>query len=358
MAKRNIFKPLSPYSKNAGLPPGALHEADEESLKVEIDIMQYNRDSFSEERISRSELSGLSPAGENVLWINISGTGDSSILKELETKFTINHLSLEDIQNTEHRPKIDDFGNYIHFILKMLTWDQKIRSISNEQVSIILGKNYVISIQEKPGDVFDNIRDRIRNGRGRVRHEDADYLSYALIDAIVDNYFLICDRLQEEQEILEENANVSNSKETFRNIHHLKKQIILLRKSVWPLREILISIQKDDFELIREKTLQYYRDIFDHLLFIVDLVEQLREMLSGLQESLISTISFEMNNVMKVLTIIATIFIPLTFVAGIYGMNFSYMPELTYKWGYFVVLGFMILVFIIMIFFFKKKKWL
>ncbi|MBI9097848.1 MAG: magnesium/cobalt transporter CorA [Spirochaetaceae bacterium] len=358
MAKRNIFKPLSPYSKNAGLPPGALHETDEESLQVEIDIMQYNRDSFSEERISRSELSGLSPAGENVLWINISGTGDSSILKELETKFTINHLSLEDIQNTEHRPKIDDFGNYIHFILKMLTWDQKIRSISNEQVSIILGKNYVISIQEKPGDVFDNIRDRIRNGRGRVRHEDADYLSYALIDAIVDNYFLICDRLQEEQEILEENANVSNSKETFRNIHHLKKQIILLRKSVWPLREILISIQKDDFELIREKTLQYYRDIFDHLLFIVDLVEQLREMLSGLQESLISTISFEMNNVMKVLTIIATIFIPLTFVAGIYGMNFSYMPELTYKWGYFGVLGFMILVFIIMIFFFKKKKWL
>lgn len=357
MKENILFRPSSFHSKKVGLPPGSLLEHKEENQPVEITTICYNKDSFSEQTINFNQLDSLEIKNDEILWINISGVYDSALLKKLSEIFNMNSLSLEDIQNTEHRPKIDDFGNYIHAILKMLTWNENSQTICSEQVSIILGKNYVISIQERPGDVFDIIRDRIRNSRGRLRQKNADYLSYGLIDAIVDNYFLVSDKLQEEQEILEESANVENSKETFRKIHFLKKEMIKLRKSVWPLREILISILKGDFELISGKTHQYYKDIFDHLLFLVDMVEQLREMLSGLQESLISTISFEMNNVMKVLTIIATIFIPLTFVAGIYGMNFAYMPELTYRWGYFAVLGAMFLIFILMLLFFKRKRW-
>lgn len=357
MKNIRIFRPTSFQSKKAGLPPGSLLESHENNQKVEIDIMCYNKDSFTEQKINHDQLENIERKKNEILWINITGTGDSELLKKLAKLYDMHSLSLEDIQNTEHRPKIDDFGNYIHTILKMLTWDENNRTLINEQVSIILGKNFIISIQERPGDVFDVIRERIRKSLGRVRHENADYLAYVLIDAIVDNYFIVSDQLQEEQELLEESATAENSKETFKKIHSLKKEIIKLRRSVWPLREILINILKGDFELISGKTHKYYKDVFDHLLFLVDLVEQLREMLSGLQESLISTISFEMNNVMKVLTIIATIFIPLTFVAGIYGMNFSFMPELSYHWGYFIVLGVMFLIFLIMMFFFKRKKW-
>jgi magnesium transporter len=356
--KNTIKDKMSHYSNYAGLPPGTLINHEGNSVSAQMDLTIYNKDTFQEMKLESSDLSELSFDENKFVWINIIGSMNRELLKKVGEKFELNHLSIEDIQNSSHRPKIDDFGNYIHTILKMLMWDENHETLLSEQINILWGANYVISIQERSGDVFDNIRDRIRTNKGRVRKAGADYLAYALIDALVDNYFIICDHLQEQQEILDEYAVVEKSKETFQKIHQLKKQLITLRKSIWPLREILLTIQKEEIELISESTYKYFKDVYDHTLFIIDLVEQLREILTGLQESQISMISFDMNNVMKVLTIISTIFIPLTFIVGVYGMNFLYMPELTYKWGYFIVLGIMFLLFIIMMIFFKRKKWI
>lgn len=354
MRKRRI----SQNSQRAGLPPGTLVNKTKDSESVKIELIRFNKDTFEEKTINQSELKNIKHDDESILWINIIGSNNPDLLKELGHIFDLNNLSIEDIQNTEHRPKIDAFNSYMHTVLKMLMWDETANKVRSEQINIIWGKNYVLSIQEREGDVFNIIRDRLKSNNGRIRKEGADYLSYSLIDALVDNYFIVCDHLQDQQEILEEDVDLEKTKETFQSIHLLKKQLIKVRKSIWPLREILLTIQKDDFDLISESTYKYFKDVYDHTLFIIDLVEQLREILTGLQESQISMISFEMNNVMKVLTIIATIFIPLTFIAGVYGMNFSYMPELAYRWGYFIILGFMFVLFIIMIFFFKKKKWL
>ncbi|MDA3809947.1 MAG: magnesium/cobalt transporter CorA [Spirochaetaceae bacterium] len=345
------------YIKNIGLPPGSLFKAMEHAQEAELEIFSYDKESYESKKINFDELDSDKIVKNKVLWLNIIGT-DSKILEKLGNTFSLKFLSLEDIQNTDHRPKIDEFENYIHTIVKMLSWDDQFKMVQSEQINILWGKNFVISIQERKGDVFNSIRDRIRKDQGRVRNKGADYLAYALIDALVDNYFLVCENLQEEYEILEDSLNNKKPKEFLKKIHRLKKEIILLRKSIWPLREILITIHKGEYNLVSKDSYNYFKDIYDHSLFIIDMIELLRELLTGLQESLISTVSFDMNNIMKVLTIISTIFIPLTFIAGIYGMNFINMPELAYKWSYFIVLGGMFFIFIMMMLFFKRKKWL
>lgn len=355
--RKNPIK-ISSNSMKVGLPPGFLIDDKNQVQESTIELMIYNRETHSECTITQADLAELSLEEDKEHWINIVGSKDSELLRTLGKRFHLNHLSVEDVQNCEHRPKIDDFTDYIHTNLKMLTWDEQNKVVLSEQINIIWGGNFVISVQERAGDVFDVIRNRIKNKRGRITKEGSAYLSYALIDAIVDNYFVICDRLQEENDALEESAGIDNPKKIFGQIRLLKKELIMLRKSIWPVREILLTIQKGDFELIPESSLKYFKDIYDHSLSIIDMIEQMREILTSLQESLISSISFEMNNVMKVLTIISTIFIPLTFVAGIYGMNFIYMPELAYRWSYFIVLGGMFLLFILMMIFFKKKKWI
>lgn len=358
MKKSKIAGRWSLFVKNAGLPPGALVERNGSTPDPELEIYRYGTDSQKQEKIAKGDIASLGTSGTDVLWINVVGNGDADVLRLLESRFDLSSLTLERIQNGGQRPGIYDFGHYLHVIVKMVTWDSPGNAIATEQVSLILGQGYVISIQERAGDLFDPVRERIAKGRGRVRGKGADYLFYALIDSVVDNLFLLCDTLQEQEEILEDIAMYESSSDTFQKINHLKSQLILMRRAVWPLRELLTAIQKDEFQLISGDNLKYFRDVLDHDLIIVDMIEHSREVLNSLYESKITNISVEMNNVMKVLTIIATIFIPLTFVAGIYGMNFSYMPELIWRWGYFAVLGFMAVIFIAMLIFFKHKKWL
>ena len=230
--------------------------------------------------------------------------------------------------------------------------------IKAEQVSVILGSNFVISFQEIPGDVFDPIRDRIRNAKGRIRKMGADYLAYALLDAIVDNYFIILEKLGEKIEDMEEALVQNPTPETLQTIHHLKRETIFLRKSVWPLREVINSLERKESALIQEKTLIYIRDVYDHTIQVIDSVETFRDLVSGMLDIYLSSISNKMNNVMRVLTIIATIFIPLTFVAGIYGMNFKFMPELEWPMSYPLVWIIMIGITLSMIVYFRKKEWL
>jgi len=265
---------------------------------------------------------------------------------------------MEDIANTDQRPKIEDFESYLFAVLKMLSYDEKEGEIIVEQLSLILGPSWVISFQENEGDVFDPIRERIRGAQGRIRKMGADYLVYALIDAVVDNYFIAIEKIGEKIEDIEDELVASPSPETLRAIHNLKRQMIVLRKSVWPLREVISRLERWESQLISKLTDIYLRDVYDHTIQVIDAIETYRDMLSGMLDIYLSSVSNRMNEVMKVLTIIATIFIPLTLVAGIYGMNFSYMPELKWDWGYPMVLSIMLAIGLVMLIYFRKKKWL
>jgi len=293
-----------------------------------------------------------------VTWINIDGIQRIDVIEKIGKYFSLHPLALEDIVNTGQRPKMEDFVDYIFVVLKMLYYDEKERETKAEQLSLVLGPNWVISFQENEGDVFDPIRERIRADKGRIRKMGADYLVYALIDAVVDNYFIILEKIGEKIEEIEDELVANPAPETLQAIHNLKRQMIFLRKSVWPLREVISRLERWESQLINKSTDIYLRDVYDHTIQVIDAIETFRDMLSGMLDIYLSSVSNRMNEVMKVLTIIATIFIPLTLVAGLYGMNFRYMPELEWPWGYPLVLFFMFAIGVLMLIYFRKKKWL
>lgn len=347
-------------SKKAGLPPGTIvHIGEKKVEKVRITIVDYDETNFEEKEAKTIQECFPFKDKPTTTWINIEGVHEPDIIEKIGGHFSLHPLLLEDIANTEQRPKMEDYGEYIFIVLKMLSYDEKTKEVKAEQVSLIFGSNFVISFQEGiQGDVFDPVRERIRNGKGRTRKMGADYLAYALVDAIVDNYFLILEKLGEKIEDVEEELVTNPASETLRGIHHLKREMIFLRKSVWPLREVISCLERGESTLIKESTKIYLRDVYDHTIQVIDTVETFRDMLSGMLDIYLSSISNRMNQIMKVLTIIATIFIPLTFIVGIYGMNFEYMPELEWPGSYFVLLGIMAIIAIFMLTYFRKKGWL
>jgi magnesium transporter len=294
----------------------------------------------------------------SVTWLDVDGTHDIETIRKLGECYGLHPLVQEDILNTDQRPKLEDYGDYLYIVLKMLSHDERSGEIRSEQVSLILGRSFVISFQEgKEGDVFGPIRERIRSGKGRIRKTGADFLAYSLIDAVVDSYFVIMEKLGESVDILEERLVDRPSPETLHGIHALKKEMIFLRKSVWPLREVIGALERGDSGLIQEPTRAYLRDVYDHTIQVIETIETFRDMVTGMLDIYLSSLSNRLNEVMKVLTIIATLFMPLTFLAGVYGMNFRRMPELEWPWGYPAVLGIMCIVAISMLAYFKKKKW-
>jgi magnesium transporter len=345
--------------KKIGLPPGTPVFVGEKKVeKAKITIIDYDEKQFQEKEAKTIEECFPFKNTPTVTWINVDGVHQVDIIEKIGKHFELHPLIMEDIMNTEQRPKMEDFERYIYIVLKMLYYDEKENETKIEQVSLILGENFVISFQEMEGDIFDHIRERIRSGKGRIRKMGADYLGYALLDAIVDKYFIILERLGERIESLEEEV-VSNPKpEIFQEIHRLKREMIFLRKSVWPLREVINSLERGESSLIQESSRIYLKDVYDHTIQVIDTVETFRDMVSGMHDTYLSVVSNRMNEVMKVLTIIATIFIPLTFIAGIYGMNFKFMPELEWRWAYFVVWFVIVVIAIFMMIFFRRKKWL
>ena len=345
-------------SQKAGLPPGTLvHIGEQKVEKVRISIIDYDEKQLKEMDAETVEVCFPFRDSNTVTWINIDGLHDVGIIEKLGSCYNLHPLLLEDILNTEQRPKMEDFGDYLFLVLKMLDYGEN-GVIEAEQVSLVLGPNYVISFQEHEGDVFNAVRERIRKNKGRIRKSGADYLAYALMDSIVDNYFLILENVGERIEAAEQQLAENPTMETLNAIRELKKEMIFLRKSIWPLREVINNLERGESSLIHESLTAYLRDVYDHTIQIIDTVESLRDMISGLLDVYLSSISNKMNEVMKVLTIFASIFIPLTFVAGIYGMNFKFMPELEWTWGYFVVLCVMAAAAAVMLVYFKRKKWL
>ena len=368
-------------SKKAGLPPGSLiHIGEKKKEEIKISILDYDETNFQEKEAKTIDECFLLKDKPTVTWINVDGIHQIEILEKLGNCFGLHPLVLEDILNTDQRPKIEDYNDYIYIVLKMLYYKENnplspptkgrqggvkggmgvfSDGITIEQISLIIGQNFVISFQEGiEGDVFNSVRERIRNDKGRIRKMGSDYLAYSLIDAIVDNYFIILEKIGDKIELLEEKLVTDPTQETLHIIHNLKREMIFLRKSVWPLREVVSGMERGESPLIKESTRVYLRDVYDHTIQVIDTIETFRDMVSGMLDIYLSSISNRLNAVMKVLTIIATIFMPLTFIAGVYGMNFKYMPELEWRWGYPVILFVMFAIGILMVIYFKRKKWM
>ena len=293
-----------------------------------------------------------------VTWLNVNGSYLAEILKDLGDRLDIHPLVLEDILDTSQRPNVQDFDSYLYIELNMLSWNEALRQIESQQVSIILGENFVISFQEYDRGVLSPVRKRIREGKARLVKQGADYLAYVLINSIVDHYFIVLENLGEQIEMVEEELVTDPVSQTLQAIHELKRELIFLRKSVWPLREAISTLERGDSPLFKSTSLIYLRDVYDHAIQIIDTIETFRDMTSGMLDIYLSSVSNRMNEIMKVLTIIATVFIPLSFIVGLYGMNFEFMPELHWKWGYLMVWGVIISVVVVMLAYFRRKKWL
>jgi len=350
---------ITKRSEKSGLPPGTLiHIGKQKTEKVRISIIDYDEQQLEEKEAQTVEECFPFKDKPTVTWINVDGVHDVTLIEQLGSQFGFHPLLQEDIMNTDQRPKLEDHEQYLFIVLKMLYHDPAADEITAEQVSLILGSKFLLSFQEREGDVFEPVRDRIRTKKGRIRKAGADFLAYALIDAIVDHYFVILEQLEEKIEEAEEELVANPTPETLRAIHRLKRAMIFLSKSVWPLREVINGLEDSDSPLMHDSTGIYLRDLYDHIIQVLDTMENFREMIAGMFDIYLSSISNKLNEVMKVLTIIATIFIPLTFLAGVYGMNFRYMPELEWRWGYPVIWAVMLAVLIVMVGYFRKKRWI
>ncbi len=346
-------------SKKTGLPPGSMvHVGEKKVEQVKLSVIDYDQDKIEKRELKEVEEAFPFKDTPTVTWLNVTGLHDIEILEKIGSRYNIHPLILEDILNTDQRPKVEIADDYIFIVMKMLSYDSEKQEINAEQISLILAENYVITFQEREGDVFNPVRERIENSKGRIRKVGPDYLTYALIDILIDNYFLVLELIGEQIEYLEGNVLENPDHTLVQKIQSMKRELIFLRKSTWPLREVISSLTRDETNLIKEATSPYLRDLHDHTIQVIDTVETFRDMVSGILDIYLSSVSNRMNEVMKVLTIIATIFIPLTFLAGIYGMNFEFMPELKWHWSYPVLLLVMISVFIGMLFYFRRKKWI
>ena len=350
---------LKKSSRKAGLPPGSVVFVGEKKVEeIRITIIDYDENQYEEREVKNIEDCFPFKGTPSVSWINIDGVHQVEVIEKLGSHFVLHPLLQEDVVNTHQRPKFDEFDDHLFIVLRMFFFNEEENELEGEQISLIVGSNFVISFQEKQGDVFEQVRERLRNGKGRIRKKGSDYLAYALIDAIVDSYYNILEQLGENIESLQEELVADPQQEDLQIIQHLKRDMLFFRKSVWPLREVIGGLAKSESTLIKGDVLVYVRDVYDHVIQAIDTIETFRDMLSAMQEIYLSSVGNRMNQVMKVLTIIATIFIPMTFLAGIYGMNFKYMPELEWRYAYLVFWLVVVTVFIIMIALFKKKKWL
>jgi magnesium transporter len=320
-----------------------------------LELISYNRESHDKTDCLAVDdlLQRLKP--DRVNWVNVDGLNNQDVIEKIQTHFCLHSLLIDDVLS-DQRPKAEEFDDYLFFTMKMLHRIDG-TGIYYEQISFVLGKNYLISFQEKEGDLFDGFRERIRLDLGRVRKRQADYLLYRLIDIIVENYYNVLDKVGDLVEDIEETVYESPTNQTFHRIQKLKKELIFLRKALYPLRDALGKIIKDELEFIHEENLRFYSDVYDHVVHLIDSVDTYRDLTAGLMDAHINAMNTRMNEVMRVLTVISTIFMPLTFIVGVYGMNFHNMPELSWHWGYYGVWGIMAVLVIGMLSFFRYKKW-
>jgi len=346
--------------KKVGLSPGSLvFVGQQKSDKVKISIVDYDHKNLVEKVTANIEDSfEFKDRSNTVTWLNVDGLHDVTLIEKIGINFNIHPLILEDILNTDQRSKIEIYDEYIFIVIKKIGLNNLESKVQTEQFSIILGKTFVLSFQEQTSDFFEPVKERIRKSKGLIRKMNHDYLTYAILDMVVDNYFVILEEYEEHCEKIEDGLITEPNHDLLQQIYSLKREIIILRKSIWPLREAISKLERSDSAFIQKKTLPYIRDLYDHTIHVIDITDTLRELVSGMLDHYLSSMSNKMNEVMKVLTIIATTFIPLTFIVGVYGMNFENIPELKWHYGYLGIWVLMILIGLGMLVYFKRKKWL
>lgn len=346
--------------KKIGLPPGSVVFVGNRKVEkafihyLQFDSIQIEENTFD----NHSKIALHQFLDERVHWYDIRGLHDTQLIEALGKTFDIHPLILEDVANTHQRPKYEDYEKGIFIVIRSLEFDNENLETKTEQVGLYFRKGLLISFQETDSDLFDSIRQRLHSSQGKIRQRGTDYLCYALLDTLADHYYIVLDEIESRIEALEDKILINPDNTIKGQIHQLKKELLVVRKSIYPLREAIGRFSKSESPFIEERSFVFIRDLYDHVVQIMDLTETYRDMLNGLQDMYISEISFKMNQVMQVLTLVATIFIPLTFLVGVYGMNFENIPELSWKYGYFILWGIMILIFISLLLLFRKKKWL
>lgn len=346
-------------SVKKGLPPGSLvHIGKKRKENTSAEVMDYTADTFEERKLTTIDESKAYGKSKTVSWINVIGLQDTDAIASIGKDFGLHSLLLEDIVNASQRPKMEEYDNCLYITVRLFYFHAKTATLESEQVSLVLGKGFVLSFQEDARDVFDPIRDAIRKGKAKLRTESADFLLYRLLDVLVDSYFEVLEELGDAIDVVEEELLVRTNPTHLNRIHRLRRDIITMRKYVWPLREVIAGLERSKTPLIAETTEVYLRDVYDHIVQVIDTVETYRDVLGTMVDQYLSVTSNRMNEIMKVLTVIATIFMPLTFVVGVYGMNFHYMPELTWPYGYPMIWGLCIAAGLGMMLYFKRKGWM
>ncbi|WP_303673436.1 magnesium/cobalt transporter CorA [Vampirovibrio chlorellavorus] len=361
MTRHGIRKHLPNRSLKAGLPPGSLvyigRAKKALSAQPRITVMTFENGTVSERTVeSVAELMPLKPAPA-IAWINVDAVHDAKLLAEFGEAFHLNPLLLEDILNTEQRPKAEHVDGLTYIILKLFEFQTPQEEIFSEQVSIVTGPHFILSFMDEVSDEFEPLRNRLRTNSQRLSSLGPGYLAYSLLDTIVDSYFSVLEEIGARLEYLEDTLSGEQPPNILQSVHRLRRELIFLRKNIWPVRDMINLLQHLDSETLLPLQ-PYLRDVYDHTIQVMDTLESYRDLLSGLQDLYLSVLSYRMNDVMKVLTVMSTIFIPLTFIAGVYGMNFKYMPELQSHWGYPLVWGVMILSALGMLAYFRHKRWI
>ena len=352
------FTELSSFKETIGQAPGTLvYTGNKNESEVQVELYSYNKEEIV--RVGGKnidEVKGSKGKGR-VDWVNVDGLHNVELINQIGKEYNLNSLVLEDVLHVDQRPKMEDFGDYIFFTIKMF-YNNPNGELEFEHVSFVLGKESVISFQERPKDIFDLIRERLTNSYGKIREKGADYLFYRFIDTIIDHYFIVLDKIAEKIELLEDEVMEDPSTKTLQKLQGVRKELIYLRRSIYPLRESINTILKSESSLLSADTERFFMDVYDHTIQVIESLETYRDLQSGIMDLYMNTASNRMNEIMKVLTIMSTIFIPLTFIAGIYGMNFQHMPELGYSWSYPAGWVLMIALVIFMLILFKRKRWL
>lgn len=341
----------------SAIPQADTHSEEEKRQAHKIMLVRYGTDHFNELDVSCFKDCIEALNSSDLVWINVDGHPSQEFLKTMQEHLKIHPLLIEDLC-TEQRPKVEPYGDVLYIVLRSLYYDNERVMIENEQLSLIVGPKYVISFQEREHHLSTYIKERIRSRKNRSHNIDSDYLMYTVIDVVVDNYFGVLEKIAETVDDLEEELITTSDAHVLRDIHLLKRETIIMRKSIWPLREVLSKLHRGDFDQISDDISFYLRDLYDHTIQVVDTIETFRDMISGILDLYLSNIGHKTNEIMKLLAIAATIFAPLTFLTGIWGMNFKNMPELSWVWGYPVALGLMAITIVFMFIFFKRKKWI
>lgn len=344
--------------KKPGAPPGTLVHTGERHLeRPRIRVLNYDAHTVQELETERPTDCVRFRDAPGVAWIDVEGIHEPALVEELGGHFGLHPLVMEDILHVGQRPKVEEYDGYLFIELNMLHVREGTLRVEDEQLSLAVGKGWILTFRERPGNVLDGVRERLRSGKGRIRTKGADYLAYAIIDSVVDSYFSVLESVGTQVEALEEEAMDRPGPPTMHRIHDLRREMIVIRRSVWPVRDLMASLLRMESGIVAEGTRVFLRDVYDHAVQLIDTVENLRDLVGGLMDLYLSSVSNRTNEVMKVLTVIATIFIPLTFIAGVYGMNFEFMPELGWRWGYPAVLALMLAVALGMLAYFRRQGW-